>query len=274
LDFGAIIIESAINKLDFSTAAVRASEHMHQVNEYLALWELFTNESDPNQIPRWYVRAGSAFIRARTLDSKLGIEEEDPEITRVFAELENMSLHPTDQMRLWCYRILSLSRMGKIQQALKQAERMLALELDDFGLTWVSHAVSDALLAGIEVPFGPLVLERLRQRVQQQSTDHPADVIWREQAILEEFIAHDRRGSRDCFDRSLDALSAQDLQAPIGSWLRGMVHIHRDIFSGRLEPFESYFTGGFAPECMRLVRNSDLGSGLGLLRLVRRVSPY
>lgn len=274
LDFSAISIETAINKLDFPTASARASEHMHQVNEYLALWELFTSKSDPNQIPRWYVRAGSAFIRARTLDSKLGIGEEDPEITRIFAELDNMPLHPTDQMRLWCYRILSLSRMGKIQQALKQAEQMLASELDDFGLTWVSHAVSDALLAGIEVPFGTVVLERLRQRVQNQSTEHPADLIWREQAILEEFIAHDRRVSRDCFDRSLDALRAQDLQAPIGSWLRGMVLIHRDILSGSLEPFESYFTGGFAPECMRLVGSDNLGSGLDLLRLARRTSPY
>lgn len=275
LEFGAITIEAAINKLDFATASSRASEHLQRVKEYLAVWELFTNRPNRGSTSRWYVRAASAFVRARTLAMNPVEQHGDADFSSIFAELEGMALHPRGRIRLRCYRILSLLRIGRVQDALVKAEEMLSPDLNDFALTWISRTVGDASFAGIETPLAAPVLEELRQRTQSISTDHPADLLWRERGVLEHFVARDRNACRRCLDRSLEILANQDLDAPIGSWLVGLVLLHRDVLLGSLASVESYFTGPFANECLSLLDgNSAAEADFDLALTIRRHSPY
>lgn len=275
LDFSAIAIESAINKLDFATALSRAFDHLKQVNEYLAVWELLTRESSAKTKSRWYVRAASAFVRVQTLASEISSNQIDPEITALLGELQAMDLHPTDRTRIQSYQLMSLLRVGQIREALFEAQRMLrSTELDEFSLLWISRAVGDSLFSGMPTPLDSAVLAKLRERTSTASIDHPSDLLWRERAVLEYFVAHDRKACRSSFERSLEIMASQDFQAPIGTWLRGVAAIHRDALLGKVASIESYFAGRFERECRSLV--CEKGSALkpyDSVLLCRRLSP-
>lgn len=275
LDFGAISIESAINKLDFSLASSRASEHLASVKDYMEVWELLTGRSDHSCKSRWYVRAASAFVRARILASSPTAQQEDPAVSGIFAELEDVALHPNDKVRLQCYRLLSLLRTGRVRDALAEAERINSADLNDFALLWLARTVGDALFADLVTPLAPLVLEKLRERTPLLSGDHPAELLWRERAVLERLVAGNRSACRDCLNRSLEITTARDLQAPIGSWLRGVVQMHRAALLGGRADIDSYFKGPFASECRALLSGtSGTEPAFDLVQMVRRVSPY
>ena len=275
LDFSAIAVESAINKLDFSTALSRASDHLKQVNEYMAVWELLARQSSAKTKSRWYVRAASAFVRAQTLASEISSNPIDLEITALLAELQAMDLHPNERTRIQSYQLLSLLHVGQIGEALFEAQRMLmSTELDEFGLLWISRAVGDSLFSGMPTPLDSVVLAKLRERTSTASIDHPSDLLWRERAVLEYFVANDRKSCRSSLERCMEIIAAQDLQAPIGAWLRGVAAMHRDALLGSLASVESYFLGRFERECHSvLCGKGSIHKPFDSVLLCRRLSP-
>jgi len=253
MQFGALIVDSAINDLDFDAALTRAESHYRFVQDFLSAWQLFAGDTAP-ALPRWKLRAVGTLARILAMRIQ---PDEDAIAARVHDLLDSVvaaAQHPTDLSRARVTRLMVFSRLHQWGRTLACVGEMLNSELDVFGANAAARAVNEALIAGFSVPHDLIrkVLCEAEKFVSDRSFDHPRDLVLREVALLH-FQSGEHSQARRYIEESRVKLKQQNPACALGKWLSGLAAIHNDLFRNRTSRLAVYFAGSFEQPCLALL---------------------
>lgn len=120
LDFHSREIEVYVNSLDFEKSEVLARAHWDMIDEYRNIWELISPDMEKSDFLRssMAIRAKSTLVRCMTLN----YSSDKTEVIKSYIEdiLPYLS-HKSDKSRIFCLRILILSKEYRLGEAINIA---------------------------------------------------------------------------------------------------------------------------------------------------------
>lgn len=290
--------EVSVNNMDFGQALLVSTEYLKMVSHYEAFWELLVDgREDYNarslfKSSRLSVSATSAHIRLLVLASVGG---EDPLLAEAIRMSDELRLHieqSRDISRWQNYRVMTLIKMRRYEQALTTAYEALPAESetaapsDDFTLFWAARAASDWALAyrGLYSEKVSRIHKRLTRVGFPKTVRSPQDLILREVGVLE-WLNGDLGEAKRRFSESRKGQSNEfSAASPINLWLDALLSLHanqatdvqlnaREFMLSYLEEHdrERLIPTTFIATLKALKSSSFNGS---MLLALRSVSPY
>lgn len=120
LDFHSREIEIYVNSLDFEKSEVLARAHWDMIDEYRNIWELISPDMEKSDFLRssMAIRAKSTLVRCMTLN----YSSDKTEVIQSYIEdiLPYLS-HKSDKSRIFCLRLLILSKEHRLDEAINVA---------------------------------------------------------------------------------------------------------------------------------------------------------
>ena len=257
-------------RLDFDAAVGHAREHCEFVEQYRTLWELLRGDqvTDGFTHSRLWVKAQMTLLRTLLL---AGLESGQDEICELLRGLNSGKLSRSDLARLDNYKIWADIRSGDLERAVKYSKTVIQGKDDIFTTQFIIRACADAVLEDREEVVNEVkkLLPLLRERVANIS-GHPADLVFRDIAILEFYIGRGRKAAVRRLKNSLEITNALPL-SPVNSWLAYVTREHLKEMGSNIQTEAVY-----PPKSVEKLRCmvDGLAPKIGFLRACRRVSPY
>ena len=120
LDFHSREIEIYVNSLDFEKSEVLARAHWDMIDEYRNIWELISPDMEKSDFLRssMAIRAKSTLVRCMTLNYS---SDKTEVIQSYIGDILPYLSHKSDKSRIFCLRLLILSKEHRLDEAINVA---------------------------------------------------------------------------------------------------------------------------------------------------------
>lgn len=242
LDFHSREVEIYVNSLDFEKSEVLAITHWNMIDEYRNIWELISPDMEKSDFLRssMAIRAKSTLIRCMTLN----YSADKTEVIKSYIEeiLPYLS-HKSDKSRIFCLRLLILSKECRLDDAIDIAIDYISENEDvqEFDYFFFLFVLNQKLLisekSGIKeliTRVNDIVNSILVNSFSMQYIDM---LRCRELSLFHHFKGL-KRESHDYFKKA-QSLELVEL-SPIAKYLSAMNQVQLDFINNNLKNISQY----------------------------------